>query len=198
MSSTHRFTGIWRGRMLPWFPAWRVEFGIPVSDPGRVVSTLNEWRPDKRWLMLSDEVACSEAHLWTVWYSTRKREVEGTMVARDVTAEFLRILSGTRQIGLAIDRAGLREGDSRAWVMHLPEIDIGGSLEGLSIPRSTYNDSDEEATRIQEHLGVKLVASRPIPTNSGLIRIGAISEGVNVGIGDIESRFILHAAMADY
>ena len=184
--------------MLPWFPAWHVEFRSPISDPGSVVSTLNEWRPDNRWLILSDEVAASEAHLWTVWYSTRKREIEGTMVARDVTAEFLRILSGTRQIGLAIERAGLRSGDTKAWVIHLPDIEIGGGLEELSIPRSTYNDSDEEATRIQEHLGAKLIASRPIPKNSGLTRIGAISEGEDVSSGDIESRFILHATMADY
>ena len=42
--------------MLPWFPAWGVEFESPVLDPGKVISTLNEWRPDNRWLILSDEV----------------------------------------------------------------------------------------------------------------------------------------------
>ena len=50
--------------MLPWFPAWSIEFESPVLDPGKVISTLNEWRPDNRWLILSDEVAGSEAHLW--------------------------------------------------------------------------------------------------------------------------------------
>ena len=54
--------------MLPWFPAWSIEFESPVLDPGKVISTLNEWRPDNRWLILSDEVAGSEAHLWTVWH----------------------------------------------------------------------------------------------------------------------------------
>ena len=184
--------------MLPWFPAWSIEFESPVLDPGKVISTLNEWRPDNRWLILSDEVAGSEAHLWTVWHSTRRREMAGEMVARDVTAEFLRILSGTHQISLAIERAGLRKGDTRAWIVHLPEINVDGALENILIPRSTYNDYDEEATRIQEHLEAKLVAARPVPTSSGLVRIGASLDGEFVDSVDVESRFILHASMADY
>ena len=74
---------------------------------------------------------------------------------------------------------------------------MGGSLGDLTIPRSTYNDADEEATRIQEHLGARLLATRPIATISGLERIGAIDTGQQVEKGEMESLFILHAAMAD-
>jgi len=183
--------------MLPWFPAWCIEFEEAVTDPSVMVSKINEWRPSDRWFILAEEAAGSESHLWTVWYSTRKKEVTNSMVARDVSAEFMRILSGTHQISLAIERSGLSSGDKRAWIVHLPDIDVGGSLGELSIPRSTYNDADKEATRLQEHLEAKLLATRPIATISGLERIGAITKGQEVENSEIESLFILHSAMAD-
>jgi len=183
--------------MLPWFPAWCIEFDEAVTDPSVVVSKVNEWRPNDRWFVLAGEAAGSESHLWTVWYSTRKKEVSDSMIARDVSAEFLRILSGTRQISLAIERSGLSSGDKRAWIVHLPDFDVGESLGDLTIPRSTYNDADKEATRIQEHLGARLLATRPIATISGLERIGAIDRGQQVENSEMESLFILHAAMAD-
>ena len=67
-----------------------------------LISKINKFRPDDRWVMVSFDVIASEVHLWSVWHKARVNEDRGSMVARDLGAEFLRIVSGTRQISTAI------------------------------------------------------------------------------------------------
>ena len=66
-----------------------------------MVSLINEWRNSNRWLLLAFDAAASEIHLWTAWYKLRTNENVGSMVAKTPDTEFLRPISGTKQINRA-------------------------------------------------------------------------------------------------
>jgi tRNA threonylcarbamoyladenosine modification (KEOPS) complex Cgi121 subunit len=187
---------------VPWFPAWGVRFPQPLDNPQDVVSIFNEWRPDNRWVLVSFSAAASEIHLWTVWHALRRRELQNLMVGNSVDTEFLRLISGTHQIRTAFERAGLQQNDEAAWIVYLPEFgsdDPFGSQEetGIKIPRDTYNSLSQEANRLKLHLNAELITQRPIPTMEGLERLGFESEIANSTPEDLESAFLLHAAMSD-
>ena len=110
---------------VPWFPAWGVRFAEPIANIFSVVSVFNEWRPSNRWLLASYDSLASEVHLWSAWYAMRVAESSGEMVAKTPDAEFIRLVSGTHQINKAFERAGLAVGDERAWVVFLPDFEIG-------------------------------------------------------------------------
>ena len=202
---------------VPWFPAWGIRLPDPVSDPVEIITIFNEWRPSERWLLLAHDAAASEVHLWTVWHALRRRESAESMIANSPDTEFIRLISGTHQIRTAFERAGLKEGDSEAWIINLPDFDDGASLCELEIPRQTFNEATLDAERLILHLKSELLAHRPIPTLEGLARIGAndgIVERTNDDVVDgavngpatggsekflerLEDAFMLHAAMSD-
>ena len=76
----------------------------------------------------------------------RRNELRNSMVGNNVDTEFLRLISGTHQIRIAFQRAGLMQGDERAWIVYLPEFGteypFSTDNEKLEIPRDTYNDAD--------------------------------------------------------
>ena len=182
--------------LVPWFPAWGVEFSQPIENVFSVVSVINEWRSSNRWMMLAYEAAASEIHLWTAWYALRRREISEGMIAKTPDAEFLRLVSGTRQINKAFERAGVALGDSKAWIVMLPDSDLGEEFGDVSIPTEIYNDSTDEAIRLIEHLGGSLIPKRPIPLTSGLERVGSkITDGrSNI---ELEDLFLSHIALSD-
>ena len=182
---------------MPWFPAWGVSMPEPVSDSGDLVALFNEWRPSERWLLLAYEVACSEVRLWTAWSALRRREEAGRMVARTCDAEFLRLVSGTHQLSTAFERAGISSGDDSVWIVYLPEFESGDGFGETDIPRSTYLDNDLEATRLIEHLGGTLLARRPIPSEEGLLRLGAIEDGESIEVSGHKDAYLIHTALAD-
>ncbi len=182
---------------MPWFPAWGVKFSEPIMDSGSVVGVFNEWRPSDRWLLLSYHAACSEIRLWTAWAALRRREDSGRMIARSPDAEFLRLISGTRQINVAFERAGVSKGDETAWIVHLPDYEHGEGFGETEIHRSAYSDNDLWATRLKEHLGASLLAKRPIPTEEGLNRLGALSRAESIEASALENAFLTHTALAD-
>ena len=94
-----------------------VEFSSPIKNVFSIVTELNEHRRDNRWLMVNYDVLASEIHLWNTWYSLRCNERDENMVAKTPDTEFIRILSGTNQINKAFERAGISEGDSKAWII---------------------------------------------------------------------------------
>ncbi len=146
--------------------------------------------------MLAYEAAASEVHLWTAWYALRRNEESGGMVAKTPDAEFLRLISGTRQINKAFERSGIAIDDKCAWIVMLPDAQLGGSFGEYSIPQESYNVATEEAIRLIEHLGGSLMPNRPIPTATGLERIGSeYLEGA--GIAGIEDLFLSHIALSD-
>ena len=187
---------------VPWFPAWGIRYPEPLDDLQNVISIFNEWRPNQRWLLLSYSAAASEVHLWTVWHALRRKELRDSMVGNNVDTEFLRLISGTHQIRIAFERAGLMQGDETAWIVYLPEFGTEDPFtsEGdtsLEIPRSTYNDATKEANRLMLHLKSNLVTERPIPTTNGLQRLGYEYDIQDSTPLELESAFMLHAAMAD-
>ena len=182
--------------LVPWFPAWGVRFSEPVKNVFSVVSVINEWRPSNRWMLLAYDAAASEVHLWTAWYALRRNEDAGEMVSKTPDAEFLRLVSGTRQINKAFERAGIAIDDECAWVVMLPDSDLGGDFGDFSIPLESYNSATEEGVRLIEILGGTLMPNRPTPTSSGLTRIGSgCMEGAN--ISEMEGLFLSHLALSD-
>ena len=182
--------------LVPWFPAWGIKFSEPVKNVFSIVSIINEWRSSNRWMMLAYDAAASEVHLWTAWYALRKNEVSGEMVAKTPDAEFLRLVSGTRQINKAFERAGIAIDDNCAWIVMLPDSEIGDGFGEFSIPLEIYNESTDEAIGLIEHLGGSLMTNRPTPTAGGLVRIGAdCLEGAK--IMEIEDLFMSHLALSD-
>ena len=123
------------------------------------------------------------------------------MVGNNVDTEFLRLISGTHQIRIAFKRAGLMQGDENAWIVYLPEFGTDYPFtkdnETVEIPRDTYNDAAQDANRLILHLKSNLITERPIPTNIGLQRLGYESKIEDSDLLNIESAFMLHAAMAD-
>ena len=119
------------------------------------------------------------------------------MVARTCDAEFLRLISGTHQISTAFERAGIRSGDQSAWIVNLPETAIGGDLGQMELPRTSYLDNEVEAARLMEHLGASLLARRPVPSETGLLRLGAIASEGTIAAGGQEAACLLHPALAD-
>ena len=181
---------------VPWFPAWGVKFSEPIENIFSIVSVFNEWRPSNRWLLASFESIASEVHLWSSWYSMRKAENSGEMIAKTPDTEFLRIVSGTHQINKAFERAGLASGDERAWIIFLPELEIGRGFAEFEIPRSTYNDKSENAQRLIEQLDYTLITRRPVPSQLGLNRIGAeFQDGISPSM--MEGVFISHMALSN-
>ena len=182
---------------MPWFPAWGISFAEPVVEPSEVVALFSEWRPSERWLLLAFDAACSEVRLWTAWATLRRLEESDRMVARTCDAEFLRLISGTHQLSSAFERAGINTGDLAAWIVHLPEIAVGEEFGRMEIPRTIYLDNELDATRLVEHLGAGLLARRPVPSEAGLMRLGAIKSGGSIEAAKREDAFLLHTALAD-
>ena len=183
---------------VPWFPAWGLRFSTPVNNVPELISEIEEWRLDSRWSLISYEVAASEVHLWSAWHKSRSNEEQGKMVARDPGAEFLRIISGTRQIKTAIDRSGVSKGDKRAWLVRLPDIDTAGGIGETYLPVNEYNNHSRDAERLIEIVGASIIPRRPFPTVEGLQKIGFLGEGVVVSAEMIEQSFLLHASMSDF
>ncbi|HIG33693.1 MAG TPA: hypothetical protein EYQ11_02265 [Candidatus Poseidoniales archaeon] len=181
---------------VPWFPSWGIKFSEPIENVFSVVSIINEWRSSNRWMILAYEAVASEIHLWTAWYALRKSEDSGEMVAKTPDAEFLRLISGTRQINKAFERAGVAVDDECAWIVMLPDSEIGDGFGEFSIPLESYNDATEEAIRLIEHLGGSLMPSRPTPSTSGLERIGSDYSSES-SITEIEDCFLSHIALSD-
>ena len=119
------------------------------------------------------------------------------MVARKTDAEFLRLISGTRQIKIAFDRAGLQIGDTAAWILYLPEFEISATFGQTEIEREIYNNNQLDAERLSEHLNAQILPQRPFPNVEGLIRIGAIMDGEKIAPNKCEDAYLLHSTMSD-
>ena len=118
------------------------------------------------------------------------------MVAKTPDTEFIRLLSGTHQINRAFERAGVSEGDSKAWIVFLPILDFGDGFGNLSIPTDLYNFYTKDALRLIERLEGKMMAKRPIPTDIGLSRVGVEYDG-NKSTMEMENLFISHMGLSD-
>ena len=178
------------GHSPPWFPAWLIDFSEPVTNPKELAAILLEHREDDRWLLLGYPSVVSERHLWAAWLALCQRVRDGEMVSRGIDGEFLRLLAGTHQMRTAFERAGVREGDQRAWLVQLPEEE-----ESEVIPSIDINDMAEQADRLFGWLDGELVPERPLPTEEGIIRLGIDSGGL--AYEQWEDVCLGHIAVAD-
>ena len=103
---------------IPPFPLVGVHLhGMAASE---AIKMFLDQRPDERWVLLGEHAAQGDDQLWTAWIQATRNELRGTMVARTVDAEFLRYLAGTHHISEAFARAGVKDGQENAWILHLP------------------------------------------------------------------------------
>jgi len=182
---------------VPWFPAWGIEFNKDFSNINEIISKFNEWRPNDRWLLISYDALCSEVHLWTVWHSLRYREENNSMIARSPDTEFIRLISGTHQISTAFGRAGLKQGDYKAWIVYLPNLEIDNELHKTNLPREIFNSNTDTAEDLILHLEASLITLRPIPIKESLSRLEISTSKNELTTREIENYLLNHAAMAD-
>jgi len=112
------------------------------------------------------------------------------MVSRGIDGEFLRLLAGTHQMRTAFERAGVRAGDERAWLVWLPEEE-----EGDGLPDNDINGLAERADRLFGWLGGELLPERPLPTAEGIVRLGIDADGL--AFEQWEDVCLGHIAVAD-
>lgn len=147
----------------PWFPAWGIEFHEVVEDPRVQAAILLEARPDDRWLLIGYPVGVSERWLWGVWLALKERVEAGTMVSRALDGEYIRLIAGTHQMKVAFDRAGIRSGDRRAWLLRIPEWN-STTEDGLTdLPEDDYLRYSEQAAEMMAWLEASLLTERPAP-----------------------------------
>lgn len=175
---------------MPWFPAWGIEFNEPIKEIDEVLKVFNQYRNDNYWLVLAFDVAASENHLWTAWYSMQRNKKMKKMIAKSIDAEFIRLIAGTHQVKIAFSNAGIRNGDKLAWIVRLPESEIGDGINEVFIDRESYNNYDNDANILIERMNGKLLSQRPVPCLEGLKRIGYTKE-INT-TQSLEECFILH------
>jgi tRNA threonylcarbamoyladenosine modification (KEOPS) complex Cgi121 subunit len=175
---------------MPWFPAWGIKFDKEIEDVKETLTTFNRLRPDEKWLLLAFEVAASEKHLWTAWYSMKRNQIKGKMIANSPDAEFLRIIAGTHQVRIAFENAGIRNSDHSAWIIRLPDIELRPKVEDNFINREVYNNHELEATVLIERMNGSLISQRPNPSLEGLKRI--VYESTIIESKSLEECFLLH------
>jgi len=182
---------------LPWFPAWGIEFENPIENLNEIISRFNQIRPNNRWSLVSFDSVASEFHLWSTWMSVVSNELKNAMIAKSVDVEFLRLLSGNRQISKAFEITGLAQGDKNAWIISIPKKTAEVNHEFGLISKNIYLDLEDDANKLIQKLGSSLLPKRPTPNQSGLIKLGIELNDLNLTLGEKEDLFIGSMALTD-
>jgi tRNA threonylcarbamoyladenosine modification (KEOPS) complex Cgi121 subunit len=178
----------------PWFPAWCIQFSEPISDSRITAAMLLQNRKHERWLLLGYPAAVSERHLWATWLALRERVNAEKMISNSLDGEFLRLIAGTHQMNVAFNRAGVKPGDDKAWLIRLPEWDEELSAE-IELPY--YNgDYDESAYELMSWLEAELLPERPMPTLDALERLEINYDSNNQEL-QIEQLLLTSTAIVD-
>ena len=184
---------------VPFFPCWAIDFIEPLNDPIELISKLLDIRGSERWLFAAFDSIASESQLWAAWSYVERANRRGTMKSKSVDTEMLRVISGTHHIKLAFERAGLCTGDSRAWLIHMPEITISqnSKVNNTEIPTLDRTALEYTALTISERLNFKLLPRRPYPIAEGLIRLGIVDSYEHLDTTEYEGLFIAHIFQSD-
>ena len=102
------------------FPCWSWESKEPVNV-STFVKSFQEIVPNQRWVFCRSEVAQTPRQLWTAVTVSNRNTERGTAQARSLDAEFLRVLAGTHNVSEAFKRAGLANGTTTGWLLHIPD-----------------------------------------------------------------------------
>jgi len=108
------------GVMWETFPCWSWESKEPVNV-STFVKSFQEIVPNQRWVFCRSEVAQTPRQLWTAATVSNRNTERGTAQARSLDAEFLRVLAGTHNVSEAFKRAGLANGTTTGWLLHIPD-----------------------------------------------------------------------------
>jgi hypothetical protein len=152
----------------PWFSAWSIKFAEPISDPRLIAAMLLQKRKDERWLLMGHPAPVSERHLWSVWLALRERVLAKKMVSVSLDGEFIRLLAGTHQMSVAFNRAGIREGDEKAWLIRLPEWPDKDENILLNCDNGIH---DSDAYEMISWLEAEYLPERPSPSDEALDRL---------------------------
>ena len=192
-----------RGEPFPLFmshipyPCWGLALEEAIVDSEQFISTFLNTRNDETWLLLGEPAAISEVQLWTAWLGLCSRYTNGTMRANSIDVEFLRLIAGTHQIKVGFQRAGLQNGDSNIWLIHIPECKDNLVAE-MNWPDLDRVKLDREADRIMCALNAKLIPHIPMHHENSVERLELeVEEGLASEFDAIERAALAHIALAD-
>jgi KEOPS complex subunit Cgi121 len=121
---------------------------IAVSEILKEIDELKKTR-NAEIIPLNPLAVCGQDHILSAYIHTKRAYERGTALSRTFSGEFLRYLTGERQISVAIERGGVKDGDS---VVIVSEVPVDEVLQHLGLERddSLIMCSEEKA----EYLGL--------------------------------------------
>ncbi len=180
------------------YPCWGLKLSDSISNSTEFIGMMTESRKNERWLLLGGHAAVSEEQLWTAWLGLASRYQNDTMRANSVDVEFIRLISGTHQIRIGFERAGIAVGDKIAWLIYLPDFPTE-YIHEVAWPTLDRHALDQEAQRLMTALGATLLPHLPMPNEKTVKRLELeIEPGGLEDYNAIERSALAHIALADY
>ena len=167
------------------FPCWSWESSEPLELKS-FVQTFQKIVPNQRWVFCRSDVAQTPRQLWTATTVSNRNTERGTAQARTLDAEFLRVLAGTHNVSEAFKRAGLPNGTTSGWLLHIPEQNAPMDVETI----------DSEAEQLLTNLGLSQTSSTLEINIDGAKNLG-ISLDESIDSSRIEASLIGHILLAD-
>ena len=167
------------------FPCWSWESKEPI-DLSSFVTTFQKIVPNNRWVFCRSEVAQTTRQLWTATTVSNRNTERGTAQARSLDAEFLRVLAGTHNVSEAFKRAGLANGSTAGWLLHIPDQSIKMDSQALSM----------DAEELLENLGLYQHSST-LKLNLAGAKILGIHLDDTIDLSRLEASLIGHILLAD-
>jgi len=167
------------------FPCWSWESKEPVNV-STFVKSFQEIVPNQRWVFCRSEVAQTPRQLWTAATVSNRNTERGTAQARTLDAEFLRVLAGTHNVSEAFKRAGLANGTTTGWLLHIP--DQSSPIDSETMQRDAHQLlANLELTETSSQLGI---------SPAGAKQLGVTLDDSTDGTR-IEASLIGHILLAD-
>lgn len=167
------------------FPCWSWESPEPLELKS-FVKSFQKIVPDQRWVFCRSDVAQTSRQLWTAATVSNRNTERGTAQARTLDAEFLRVLAGTHNVSEAFKRAGLPNGATAGWLLHIPNQ---SALMDMKTMGTT-------AEKLLKNLGLLKTSSEMGVNIHGAKNLG-IALDDNVDLSRIEASLIGHILLAD-
>ncbi len=95
-------------------------------------------------IALNPMAVCGKDHVLSVYMHAKRAFESGTSTSRDFAGEFMRYLSGERQISRAIEKAGVKDGDSVVMVSDVDMKEVERALR-LKLDDSILGCTEEKA-----------------------------------------------------
>ena len=134
-------------------------------DVGELLKKVSELNAKAPLAVANPMAVCGREHVISAYIHAKREFERGTSVSRGFSGEFLRYLTGERQISKAIEKGGIREGSGVIVVSEMPMDEI---LMELNLKRddSLIPCSEEKA----RHLGLNC----PLPPEEMALELVAM------------------------